>query len=167
MSARTVIDSPEFVRSGREQHGAVPVASFERLADVLHDAQGSIDYTVRGGYDERGRPRLKLNASGTLHLQCQRCLAPMEVPLDLANTLLLVAPGEQVERVDDPHAPDAIEASHELDVAALLEDEILLSLPFAPRHAEGACAGGAGDEMRSGAPNASELAAQLAAWKKH
>jgi uncharacterized protein len=32
-----------------------------------------------------------------------------------------------------------IEASPELDVAGLIEDEVLLSLPLSPRHAEGAC----------------------------
>lgn len=34
---------------------------------------------------------------------------------------------------------DALVADPELDVLTLVEDEILLSLPVAPRHAEGGC----------------------------
>ena len=34
---------------------------------------------------------------------------------------------------------DAVAADAELDVWSLVEDEVLLALPIAPRHAEGAC----------------------------
>ena len=46
-----------------------------------------------------------------------------------------------------------IEASRELDVESLVEDEILLGLPYSPRHAENECPAGAqpepGDASRS------------------
>jgi uncharacterized protein len=45
----------------------------------------------------------------------------------------------QAEAVVDPDAPDSVEASTAMDVAGLIEDEILLGLPFSPRHEAGAC----------------------------
>jgi len=83
---------------------------------------------------------LKLHVQGTLTLQCQRCLAPLEYPLDVASSVLVVPQGTTPDDADDPDAPDYIEAQRELDLVELIEDEILLCVPFAPRH-ENECAG--------------------------
>jgi uncharacterized protein len=140
MSAAAVIDSLEFARGQQQLHGRLPVESLQRLEDVLFDSEGTLEYEVRGRLDERNRPQLALKVSGSLHLQCQRCLERLEYDVAVLNTLLLAPPGAQVdENLDDPDAPDVIDASPELDLAGLIEDEVLLSLPLAPRHPEGAC----------------------------
>jgi uncharacterized protein len=147
-------------------HGTVSLAKLERLVDSLHDTKGGISYSLTGGYDGRQRPRLMLQVAGTLRLKCQRCLGLLELPLQIASTLLLVPTGDTVAaEVDDPLAPDAIEASPELDVDHLIEDEILLGLPLAPRHAESACENRVAS-TRPVAANASAFAEKLEAWKK-
>lgn len=165
MSARTVIDSLEFVRNGEELRGTVAVASLTRLADSLHDTGGSLSYSLAGSFDS-GQPRLELEVDGRLHLVCQRCLGLLDYPLRIANRLLLLRAGEADDAApDDPFAPDVIDASPELDVLRLIEDEILLSMPFAPRHAQGACRReDVGTQPEAGP--ASAIAAKLAAWKK-
>jgi uncharacterized protein len=140
MFAQTVIDSLEFARAGQELRGSLPVTSLARLQDSLIDAAGSIDFVIKGGTDAERRLILGLEISSLLHLQCQRCLGLLDYPLRLFNTLRLARQGEYVgAEADDPKAADVIDASSELDVATLIEDEILLSLPFAPRHKEDAC----------------------------
>ena len=140
MSAQPVIESLEFARAEQELRGSLPVTRFARLQDGLFDAMGSVEFVVRGGRDGERRPILVLEVSGSLHLQCQRCLGLLDYPLRLSNVLRLVAQGENVgAEADDPEAVDCIEANSDLDVAALIEDEILLSLPIAPRHAEEGC----------------------------
>jgi uncharacterized protein len=140
MSAPAVIDSLAFASSAQSVSGSVAAASFRRLDDVLFDTDGSVDYEVRGGCNGRNRPQLEVRITGWLHLQCQRCLGLLNYSVDVTNTLLLTSGGAPTEEdIDDPEAPDAIEASTELDVAGLIEDEVLLSLPLAPRHPEGAC----------------------------
>jgi uncharacterized protein len=153
MSAAAVIDSLEFARAEQCVAGSVPVASLKRLEDVLFDSEGAVSYQVRGGRSARNRPQLELRITGRLHLQCQRCLGLLNYAVDVTNILLLVAHGAQADdEVDDPQAPDVIEANPELDVAGLIEDEVLLSLPLAPRHPEGACASrigqGAGEDAQ-------------------
>ena len=140
MSAQAVIDSLEFARAEQELRGSLPVTSLARLQDGLFDASGSIEFVIKGGRDGERRPILALEVSGSLHLQCQRCLGLLDYPLRLFNPLRLVRQGENGgAEADDPDAPDCIEANSALDVAVLIEDEILLSLPFAPRHTEDAC----------------------------
>jgi uncharacterized protein len=169
MSEPAVIDSLEFARSEQALAGELPAARLERLHDVLTDTEGTLGYTLRGGKDERQRPLLELKVDGELHLQCQRCLETLSYPVRLQSTLLLVPRGEQLdELMDDPSAPDAIEASAELDVAELVEDEVLLSLPLSPRHAEGTCESRTRrDENGAEAPSAfSQLAALRRAGDK-
>ena len=142
MSAPAVIDALEFARSAQESSGSVPVSALKRLEDLVYDSSGTLSYRIRGRHDERNRPFLELAIAGGLHLQCQRCLGLLEYPVDFSNSLLVVPPGVTPDLdLEDPEAPDTIEASEELDVAALVEDEVLLSLPLAPRHPEGACDG--------------------------
>lgn len=165
MFAQAVIDSLEFARTEQTLHGSLPVTSFARLQDGLHDGLGQVEVVVRGGKDAQRRPILRLDVTGTLNLRCQRCLGPLEYPLQLSNTLLLVNQAEaESGELDDTDA-DWIVASPELDVAMLVEDELILDLPFAPRHAEGLCAHGAAKEEGNG--RASPFAKLGALKKEH
>jgi uncharacterized protein len=160
MPAQTVIDSLEFARTGQMLSGDVPIPGMGRLKDNLHDELGEVRFEVRGALDGRGRPVLAVEIRGMLHLQCQRCLGVMEYPLLVSNTLLLTAPGAGDAGEEEA---ETVEASSEFDVAGLVEDEIILSLPFSPRHAEGACRQAPGG-AQSG--NASAAFGKLAALKR-
>ena len=135
-AAQAVIDSLEFARTGQSLSGQFPVSALPRLQDCITDNAGEIRFEVKGGHDARRRPVLTLNVSGVLHLRCQRCLGALDHELGLSNTLLLTSGVEAGEAEEET---DCIEASATLDVAGLVEDEILLSLPYAPRHREGQC----------------------------
>ena len=140
MSAAAVIDTLEFARGGQQLRGSLAVVDLQRLDDILFDTQGTLEYALRGGRDIQNRPQIEVEVEGLLHLQCQRCLGLLEYAADVTNTLLvLAADANNAEGMDDPEGPDVIEGQPELDVAALIEDEVLLSLPLAPRHTDGAC----------------------------
>lgn len=150
MSARAVIDSLEFARSGTELHGEVAVAELARLADNLYDRGGSLRYLLRGQTDERQRLRLRLEVAGTIHLMCQRCLGRLPYQVALESRLLLLdemAGGAEAEIED----LDAVAANPETDVWSLVEDEVLLALPMAPRHDDGDCQAALADEKDAAA----------------
>jgi uncharacterized protein len=136
-AAQAFIDSLEFARTGQSSSGRLPVSALPRLLEELSDGQGEIRFELRGGHDARRRPTLMLEISGVLHLRCQRCLGPLDYALKLSNTLLLASGGESGE--SDDEEMESVEASPSFDVVGLVEDEILLSLPYAPRHGEGKC----------------------------
>ena len=163
-SAQTVIDSLEFARTGQTLGGNLPLAGLVRLKDSLADALGTVEFEVKGGEDARRRPVLTVAIHGTLRLQCQRCLEALDHPLRVLNTLVLVTGnGAPAGELDDEDG-EWIEASRELDLATLIEDEILLSLPYAPRHEEGTCR-----PLRTAATDSATAAAfaELAALKRN
>ena len=157
-ASRTVIDSLEFARSGQSLRGSVPVASLERLQDALCDTSGAVDYALHGGRDARQRPTLTLEVTGVLLLRCQRCLGPFEYPLRLSNTLLLASPAGADSGEVDVEEDETIEPSAELDVGSLIEDEIILGLPYAPRHADESCPAGRESSRRGEASPFAKLA---------
>jgi uncharacterized protein len=144
MFARPLIDSVDFARNGKEMRGEIAVSALSRLADKLAKSDGSLTYIVRG-YHAEGRDMLEVSLQGTCTLRCQRCLNELEYPVNLVSRLWLLPADKLDEAEEDDDEMDAIEAEPRLDVLALIEEELLLGLPFAPRHTEGECAPAASD----------------------
>ncbi len=128
-------DPFRFAAEGRHVEGVLAVADLARLVDVLADGDGQVVYRIDGSIDENRRPLLVLKARGSLNLRCQRCLGALAWPLAIETALQPVRVGQPIpdEELEDDTV-DAIEIEGELDVVALVEDEILLALPIAPRH---------------------------------
>ena len=139
MFARPFIDSLEFAKNGKELCGEISLIDLPRLGDMLINSDGTLTYRVIGSH-EGDSFKLEITLKGKCHLRCQRCLEELPYPLDFSAHLQLIT-AEMLEEVEDEGGiEDAIEASRRLDVLALIEDEVLLNLPFAPRHPEGTCA---------------------------
>jgi uncharacterized protein len=139
MFTRPFIDSLDFAHRGGELSGEVPVAELPRMADLLADSAGKISYTLRGLAGRDGSPQLELTVGGVSNLRCQRCLNALTYPIKLVSRLRLVTEGE-VDNTDiEDDEVDSIPAEKRLDVLALLEEELLLSLPIAPKHGLGEC----------------------------
>lgn len=132
-----VIDGFEFARRNHRIAGRLAVAELDRVAEFLVDTVGDLDCELTGGRaeDDERRLELRLVVSGELQLVCQRCLQAVQFELRLDKRLRLIAagaswPDEDVENEDI----DVIEASNEMAVGSLIEDEVLLALPISPRH---------------------------------
>jgi uncharacterized protein len=159
-ASRTVIDSLEFARTGQILRGTLSISGLARLHDSLFDTLGLVDFVVQGGHDARQRATLSLEVSGVLHLKCQRCLGQFDFPLRLGSTLRLANALEMAAVEADEDDAECIEPSPALDVASLVEDEIILGLPYSPRHPEVECRAGLDDvSRRAGRPVFARLAA--------
>ena len=139
MFTRTYIDSVDFAKRGGELSGEVPVAELGRMADLLADSEGKISYVLRGFAGKDGNPQLELGLDGVCSLRCQRCLNALSYPVKLVSKLRLVSEGQQDSSDIEDDETDSIPAEKRLDVLALLEEELLLSLPIAPKHDTGEC----------------------------
>lgn len=135
MSQQIVIDSLSFAREGRSLQGELPISGLERLHDVLAEIAGSVVFRLNGRIGRQDKPQLLLEVSGRVPVICQRCLGRLDYPLSIDSVLELIADEadlSQDELEDDTR--DFLVAQKELDVVALVEDEIILTLPSAPRH---------------------------------
>ena len=135
MSQRLVIDSLSFAREARSLQGDLLIAGLTRVLDMLTSSAGTIHYRVEGRLGERKRPQLLLWIDGVLSVSCQRCLEGIDYPLAVENTLEFVGDEDDLtqEEIEDD-SRDFLPAQAEVDVLALIEDEIILGLPSVPRH---------------------------------
>ena len=137
MFARPLIDGIDFASNGKELRGETPIKALSRLGDMLANSHGTLTYVVRGS-QVADRYMLEIVLGGVCHLRCQRCLGELVYPVDMTSRLQLV-PAEALDEAGANDDVECIEASSQMDVLALVEDELLLGLPFAPRHPDGAC----------------------------
>ena len=136
MSHQPVIDGFEFASAGATQQGALPLSGFPRLRDLLASDAGEVAYELGGLRDERGRPCLRLKVRGALQLKCQRCLEAMPVEVDEDELLVLAATQAEIDADPaDAEAPDRLLAGKAMQVREMVEDQLILALPYAPRHA--------------------------------
>ena len=134
MSQRIVIDSLVFAREARSLKGELPIADLTRILDVLADSVGTLGFNIEGRMSEQHRPQLLLQIDGVLSVCCQRCLEGIEYSLKVNRLLEFVDEEELTQEEVEDDSRDFLPAQGEVDVVALIEDEIILELPSAPRH---------------------------------
>jgi uncharacterized protein len=132
-----VIDGFEFCRLKENRTGRFAVSDLPRLAEETADRSGDIEWNAEGSVLASGHPRIKLSVSGTIGLICQRCLTPYGFRLDSGSTIVLARSEEGVDELEsflDDDSIDVIAGDTPINLAELIEDEILLTLPVSPKH---------------------------------
>ncbi len=122
----------------------VPMAALPGLSDVV--AGESLHCVVSGERDGEGKSWLSVRISGQVEVVCQRCLEAMALPLRIDSRLLLMRPGQpwpDEELGEDGW--DAVAIEEEKALLPMIEEEVLLALPIAPRHATCTMPAAAGD----------------------
>jgi len=135
LKLRRISDAFAFSREGRAVEGTLALSSLERLHDLLAELAGEVSFRISGLIGERGESMLRLEVSGSLPLACQRCLEAIPFDLDVDILLELLPEGAEMSQDElEDDTRDFLPVAGKLDVAELVEDEILLVLPVAPRH---------------------------------
>ena len=158
-------DAYDLVRRGATYAGKFDAASLPRTVDQLApEGSAEVSWRIAGLTDPSGRPALEVRVEGSVPLVCQRCLQPFVWPVAQCTTLLLARNQRELATLDAEDEHEVILAAAPLDGATLAEDELLLSLPFAPRCervecTQSAVAGAANAVARAPAPAFAALAA--------
>lgn len=131
----------KFAAERRVATGTVRVADWPRAHEAVVDPSVEIGYRIEGGSDGQGRPMLTLELSGTVEVLCQRSLHPMPWRLGRRTPVLLAKDQHEADMWDrEIDEVEVVVADQPLDAQTLLEDELLLSLPFASLCDDPACA---------------------------
>jgi uncharacterized protein len=119
--------------AGRVLRGRVELARLVRALPQLESPEGELEVSLELGRDEDGTRYLAGSVQGRLVLLCQRCLEPMEYPLDVTFRLGLVHSQEQSQGLSDRYEPLLI-TGEPASLAEIITDEVLLALPIVPLH---------------------------------
>ena len=114
---------------------AVPLAELARLRAQLASVSGEVSGRVH--FRRMADMAVaELMLSGTAHLVCQRCLQAMDVGVEAATQVGLIASEADADRVPEELEP-VLAPNGRISVGELVEEELLLTLPIVPLHSEG------------------------------
>ncbi len=134
----TTIDAFAVARAGASLSGELSLSELGRFCQGLparaEQASNRVQWQVQGEYNAAGQAFLSVQAQAVAVLECQRCMSLFEQPLRVSNRLELVRNDKALEGDDAPDAVERIVGSERFDLLALIEDELILVLPYVPRH---------------------------------
>lgn len=117
-----------------------------RLAEAGLDGTGQVDAVLKFSAVGDGRFGCDLEISGSLTLQCQRCMQPYEQVLAGSSRLVFVEEGSEESGTGLDEAEAYPVQSGWLDLVELIEEESLLAVPLVARHEVGVDGCGVGRE---------------------
>ncbi len=131
-------DLRKLAAAGAYLAGCIPIAHLERLCAELLSSAGDVAVELHFGVDDEGFRVIKGPVAASLSCTCQRCLGEMSLAVQAEVNLAMVWDDAQLAAL--PARIDGLVVGEEpADLHAIVEDELLLALPFAPRHADGQC----------------------------
>ncbi len=111
---------------------------------ALERPAGVVRYKLHFSQGSEGRVRVGGHLGAELDAICQRCLQPFRLPLEVeVNVSVVDSPTSATDhRSPGPHnvsEQDEADADGISSLAELIEEELLLAIPFLPRHELSAC----------------------------
>jgi uncharacterized protein len=141
MTAQHIINSLEFARKSLEIRDTIAHSDLQRAKDLLTQESETLNWRLSGEISADKKARLHLTLTGNVGVPCQRCLGPMLVALNVSSEFILVKDESEIPpEEEDVEDHDYLVAEAEMNVLQLVEDEILLALPYAPKHEIKDCA---------------------------
>lgn len=137
--------------------GRMDAAEFSgRLAAALCApvSSGAVDYRLSFSRGEEQAVAIRGALRARLAARCQRCLGNMELDVEVPVKFLIPAFGTMAP----PTGWEATEAGARPALAELIEEELLLALPFAPVHPNSLCAAVAAGSAADGEPRSGPFA---------
>ena len=125
------VDVARQVQAQRTFEGSLPLASMQRLRGSLADTEGEARYSIEFGRDGLGIAFLALRVEAALPLSCQRTLETFAYRVAIDQRLGLIASESEEASLPEGYEPLLV-ADGQLDLADVIEDELILALPVVP-----------------------------------
>lgn len=127
------IDVRKLVHKGAEINADFPVSQLPRFSSLLANTEGSVTAALRFFVDEQKISRIEGEVTSSSFVTCQRCLEPMSICLESHFELGVVRDDERSKQL--PAGLDPLIVADELvNLTDIVEEELILSLPFVNYH---------------------------------
>lgn len=134
------LDVRAFAQQGATLSGQGRADQWHRLRVETsgHGADQPVTWSAAGELrnQRHSQPQvwLHLQAQATLSMTCLRCLAPLETAIVVARWFRFVTDEQTAAAEDEKAQEDVLVLSRDFDLIGLVEDELLMAIPVAPRH---------------------------------
>ncbi len=153
------VEPYKLVAHAEHLEGLVALGDMPRLAEEAGAQDGEVRVWLDFAIDAQGRREIRGRLEAELQLLCRRCLSPMPQAVESDFLLGMVTSDALAADLPSTHEPVLVE-NEQLNLLAVIEDELILSLPQVVYHDEADCSvsrdqlsSGAGVEQASDTPS--------------
>lgn len=117
-----------------DYQGIYTAEQVERVADSVVSVDSDVECAMSFAVDSQRLAVLKGTAEVQVTLRCQRCNQPFPQHVHVSYCFSPVSNEEQAEALPEAYEPIDVDDFGEIDLLAVVEDEIILALPVVPVH---------------------------------
>ena len=118
--------------------GVLALPELARLQGVLASENGRVEAVFAFGRDEENRYVVTVSVDAEVEVHCQRCLDSMQVAVQSENRLAIVGDDDMAKQLPSQLEPWVVE-EEQANLWALVEDELILSIPIVSYHDSEQC----------------------------
>lgn len=127
------VDPLKYADQRKVLEGKILVESLPRLAEMLVEPAGQVSVKLEFGRDEQNLRVLNGELGADLQLMCERCLTPVATRVESQFALGIVLDDEQAKNLPRTYEPLLVDPET-LELAEVIEEELILSLPMFAYH---------------------------------
>ncbi|WP_280552442.1 YceD family protein [Halomonas sp. 25-S5] len=142
------VEPYKLVARAEHLEGLVALAEMARLAEEVGAQSGDARIWLDFAIDPQGRREIRGHLKAELQLPCRRCLEPMVHQVESDFRLGMITSDALAAELPSTHEPVLVE-NEQLNLLAVVEDELILSLPQGVYHDEAECSVSR-DQLNSG-----------------
>ena len=128
-----LVDPRRLAENRDDISGVLAIAELPRLAELLRDNSGSVQFELYFEKNEQDRVRIFGKFAAELIMECQRCLQAVEVNIAREISVVLISNENEAKSLSNDVEPSLMTGKN-LSLPLFFEDELLLAIPLAPSH---------------------------------
>ena len=133
------LDPKRAAKMKSEYLGILESTKLKRLLEMSAGVCSDIQVQISCGTDDQDLVTVTGHAKGELSLICQRCMNEFNHHLEVKFSFTPVTAKTQVDELPEVYEPVDVDEHGLINICDLIEDELLVSLPFIPMHAIADC----------------------------
>ncbi len=120
--------------------GEIAASLLDRVLDFA-DIDSPFTAKIEGRKTEHGQRSIEMTAHGELTIMCERCARDFTFEVGSSARVWIASEEAEIEAIESTigEEDDVILASDVVSAIQLLEDEVLLAIPFSPRCEKADC----------------------------
>ncbi|HYE37057.1 YceD family protein [Methylocaldum sp.] len=128
-----LIDPLEFAEKKRRIAGSMPLSKMDRIRDIVLNGESKVKVELE--FKKEGRSTVVSGwVEADLKLECQCCLEPLDWPVHSEVHLGIVSSINEGNLLSEPLEPLLLDETGVIDLADIVQDELLLAIPSIPQH---------------------------------
>ncbi|MCX8515019.1 MAG: hypothetical protein ORN24_05565 [Burkholderiales bacterium] len=130
-----LINNLEFAKNNESFTKVFQISEFARAFDMLESLEGELKVNVIGNFDDK--PILIISIYGKIYTSCQSCLNKLEIIIDNKSKVSIFNNDSELDQAlfdENSATHDGVVADSQFNLFDFIEDEIIMLLPFAPKH---------------------------------